>query len=255
MNIVIIEDEYKSALELAKIIKEINPEFHIAAILPSISESLAWFKNNPEPDLIISDIQLSDGISFEIFKNIELKVPIIFSTAYSKYAIQAFENYSIDYILKPVEKSRLVYSFEKIRLLKERLTLNNEDYLNRLAGLLKSKNPSSRSSLLAYFRDEIIPIEINNIDLVTVEYDRVIVNLKNQKFEIKETMDNLMEFLDPQQFFRSNRQSIVNRKFIKNIQHSTGRKLCVSLLNKETLIISKLKANKFLEWVQGAVHA
>ncbi len=253
MTILIIEDEMKAANELESLIHEIRPNDIICAKLQSIQESVEWLQNNSAPDLIFSDIQLSDGSCFEIFRQIKTS-PVIFCTAYNQFALEAFDNNGIDYLLKPIEKEKLRHSFQKLEQLQTLIHSNYPEYMQRFERLMSHSAAKYKTSLLSYFRDQITPVPVSDIDFIYTENKVVHAFSQNKKYEIRETLDNLCAQLDPDNFFRANRQYIIHRQSISNIEHLFGRKLVIRLYASAThnIIISKGKVSEFLNWLEGA---
>lgn len=250
MNILLIEDEIKAAAELKRLIKELNPQTHIIDVLQSVEESIEWFNSNSVPDLIFSDIQLADGLSFDIFQSIPVHAPIIFCTAFDEYSIRAFETNSIDYLLKPIDKDKLKLSLEKYDKMKKIFSPENE-YSDKLKDVFDKLKHPPKSTLLVHYQDKIVPIKISDIDFIYYMQGIVRSYIQQQTYQLNETMDELEKILDEENFFRANRQFIVNRKSILNIEHYFARKLFVKLRVKtpENIIVSKAKASKFLSWL------
>lgn len=250
MNIVIIEDELKAAKELKHLIEGLVEHAKVGAILQSVEESINWLEANPAPDLIFSDVQLGDGLSFEIFKSLKIQTPIVFCTAYNEYALQAFDSNGIDYLLKPVEREKLVNTFSKLKNLREVLNKGYEEYSQKLNNLNKQLFKDVRSTLLVYFKDRIIPVRIGKIDVVRAINNVVYVYTGNKRYEIRDTLDSLASQLDPKEFYRANRQFIVHRKSIVRVEHLLARKLGIRLtITMDEIIVSKAKASTFLKWL------
>ncbi|AYD48579.1 LytR/AlgR family response regulator transcription factor [Arachidicoccus soli] len=255
MKVLIIEDEIKAAKELESLLHEIRNDIEVCAFLQSIEDTINWFKTNEEPDLIFSDISLADGVSFDIFKEIAITAPIIFCTAYNEFALQAFENNGFDYLLKPIEKEKLQKSFSKLKQLKAISLEESDDYKKRLHNLMGQFPVGYKSSLLTYFRGIITPVNTSEISFIYTDNERNFAVANAVHFELRETLDNLMTALNPQEFYRANRQFIIHRKSIDKIETLHTRKLLVSLcdLKIKTVIVSKAKATDFLKWVEGFV--
>jgi len=248
MKILIIEDEKITADDLAHSIKTIRPNFEIIKSTTSIKDTIAFLKTEPALDLIFSDIQLSDGLSFDIFKKVEAIVPVIFCTAYDQYALNAFEVNGIAYILKPFTTEAIEKAIEKF----EKLTSQKDDKLARLFQFMeKNKVEATNQSVLIYQGEKIIPVSFDNIALAYLKNGAVkIRTFDHQIFTASETLEELskMPHLD---FFRVNRQYLVHRKAIKNAAKYFNRKLVLHLNFpfEEKIIISKEKANRFLSWL------
>jgi len=249
MKIVIIEDEILTAEDLRHDLQSLNYGIEVTAILPTVTQSIEYFSTNVDYNLIFSDIQLGDGYSFEIFKKVSVKSPIIFCTAYNQYALEAFENNAIDYILKPFDKISIAHSLEKYRLLKEKFSTPQVDYSNLSASLLPKV--TKIQSLLVHQGDKILPLPVANIGLLQLKNQVVQLHtLEGSHFPIFQSMEELENKLAPE-FYRINRQFIVNRKAIKDVSKHFGRKLLINLTLpfSEQLIVSKEKTAHFMEWL------
>lgn len=245
MNVVIIEDEIKAAIELKSLVEQIGTDIRVSALLRSVQEALEWFSKNEMPDLILSDIHLGDGLSFDIYNAIEVSCPVVFCTAYDEYALKAFQHNGVDYLLKPIEQSDLLQCFTKLKLFGESLGPQADPQAEAL------KKNAYLSAILVYYRDRIIPINTNSIDFINTENNVVFVNTAQKKYEIPEILDKLILQLNPQFFFRANRQFIISRKSILKIEHHFARKIAVTLntAKTEVVMVSKAKASSFLKWL------
>ena len=253
LNVVIIEDEKLTALDLVNTLKKIDPDIEVKAILSTVEEAVDYLKSNPSPDLLFSDIQLPDGLSFEIFGQVSLQVPVIFCTAYDQYALKAFEVNGIDYLLKPFSKDSVSKAIDKYHLLKGH-DQNQSDVFERLMNMLGQKSIRQTSSIIVYQGDKIIPIEIESIALFYLEDNYVFAYTFDQKRHIvSQTLDEL-ENLCGTSFFRVNRQYLVNRKAIKDAARYLNRKILVHLnfAFPNQILVGKLKTSFFLEWL--AIH-
>lgn len=250
MNIVIIEDEKITAKDISNTILSCNPMASIIAELHSVEESVKYFENNEQPDLIFSDIRLGDGLSFEIFDRIRNKVPVIFCTAYNSYYTEAFKMLGIDYILKPVTKKAIQEALEKYQLLKLNFAGKKDKY-NELIRLLNSKLPSKQGAVIIRHREKIIPLNINMVALFVIENGCVFAyTFEKEKFMLSEKMEELELTFSPL-FFRANRQFLISRKAVKDASHYFNRKLVVNLTlpYKDQVLIGKNKAPLFIEWL------
>jgi two-component system response regulator LytT len=253
MKVVIIEDEVRTANELKNMLLAIDNDIKVEVILGSVSTALDWFTHHPMPELIFSDIELGDGLSFELFKNKSIEVPVIFCTAFDEYAIRAFEANGVDYLLKPIDEAMLQKSLKKYLRFKEHLihgaqrALNMERVIDQIEILYKQ-------TLLVDYRDKIIPVKLHDVGFIYTANGVVYVELDNTKrYTIPYTLEQLESMLDPHQFFRANRQFILNRNFIKNIEYYFNRKLFITckIESPEKIIISRLKAQTFLQWLES----
>ncbi len=249
MKIVIIEDEIFTAEDLRDDLQAINPAIEVMAILSTVKESILYFTKNSDYDLIFSDIQLGDGQSFEIFRQVNIAAPIIFCTAYNQYALEAFKANGIDYILKPFDKNSIAQALNKHQFLKEKLQSPALNYENIFAQL---KAQSTRiQSLIVHQADKIIPLSVVEIALIYLKNQVIHLHtFTGKEYHIYQTLDELELKLNPQ-FYRVNRQFLVNRKAINDVSQYFGRKLLLNLsLNfPERLTISKEKVSHFLSWL------
>lgn len=251
MKIVIIEDERATAVDLTQTIKQIDPAIEIVAVLRSVREGKEWFNHNTKPDLIFSDIQLGDGLSFEILGN-EF-VPVIFCTAYDEYALNAFNANGIDYILKPFTTSSVAAALQKFKNLTKTATNALTGQYESIRRLLSEIKSPKSSSILIQYRDTIMPLKIDDVALFRLENGNVhLVTFDQEKYYPGKSLEDLEEIVG-EDFFRVNRQSLVNRKAIINASSIFSRKLslnvCVPL--DEGITISKEKAPTFLKWLTG----
>lgn len=255
MNVVIIEDEVQTAWDIRSSIEKVRPAYSILAILDHVESGIEWFANNPKPDLIISDIKLGDGLSFDIFQKVPLQSPIIFCTAYNEYAMEAFKNNGVDYLLKPVNEIMLERSLAKIEgFIGNARHAVDKDLIASLRRSLEVRETSYRRSLLISYRSQLIPVQTDQVALFCIEDKNVFLfTFDGKKYQIQETLEQLEKFLHPDQFFRANRQFIVSFRSIKQIEHYDSRKLLVDtgLKGLEPVVISKAKASEFLSWLQS----
>ncbi|NIG55072.1 LytTR family DNA-binding domain-containing protein [Chitinophaga sp. Cy-1792] len=247
MNIVIIEDERPNAERLKRLIAELRPNAVIKAVLESVAETLQWLQQHPQPDLILMDIKLGDGVSFEIFEKTNISAPVIFTTAYDEYAIQAFKQNSIDYLLKPVEKEELSAALEKFdRILPAASTLS----LEKLLQDIKPKN--YRSRFLIPYRDGFKTILADSTLYFCSEQKVTKARLLNGDEEtVPLTLDELELQLDPKTFFRANRQYIINIEAVDIIHNYFNNKLKVQLKRFQDveIIVSRDKAPLLKAWL------
>lgn len=252
MNILIIEDEAKTAKELRSLIEAIRPDIQVLAILPSIKATVAWLQENEHPQLIFSDIQLADGLSFDIFRQVPVASPIIFCTAFDEYAMRVFDTNGIDYLLKPVDDSKLRQSIQKYESLKKAFQNKDNGYQTKLENLFQQLKPEYKATLLVHYQSKIIPVKTDDISFIHSENSLTILYTEQKKYNIQQPLDELETQLNPQKFFRANRQFILNREAVLNVEHYFTRRLVVRLRQNtpETIIISKVKAPDFLKWLE-----
>ncbi|WP_442590809.1 LytR/AlgR family response regulator transcription factor [Pedobacter sp. AW31-3R] len=255
MNVVIIEDERFVAEDLERnIITLINEPVNITQ-LRSVKESVAYFKTGPQPDIIFSDIQLGDGLSFEIFIAAKVTAPIIFCTAYDEYALEAFKVNGIDYILKPFTTQTLERALAKYSELKNLFASVEPQKYSHLMQVLAEREKVRAASILVYYQDRIMPIKLEDIALFQLENDIIHLHTFSGKVYFpNKTLDEL-ERITGDHFFRANRQFLVCRKAIIDVSSFFSRKLSLNLTVPlaEKVTVSKGKASSFLEWLEKAI--
>ena len=254
MKVVIIEDEALTAEDLAEILLKLPDGIEVVKILGSVAESIIYFKHNSSPDLIFCDIQLGDGHSFEIFKEIHIDAPVIFCTAYDEYALEAFKNNGIDYILKPFIKKTIKAAIEKYKSLKARLSNTGVDFTNLLYNIQARHLPDRKiSSILINWKDKIIPVRIIDIALFNIEFKMTqLTTFDNQTYFVNYTLDELEEICGGD-FYRANRQYLINRNSVTEALQYHARKLVLKLKvdDKHEIIISKNRVPEFLSWLRS----
>lgn len=251
MKTLIIEDEAFAADALESMLLSIKPDAKVLEKLESIEESVEWFQQNEAPNLIFCDIHLSDGSSFEIFKQIEIKSPIIFTTAYNEYAIDAFKVNSVDYLLKPIKQEELENAIKKYEGLKQNNISEELQNIQNLISNASVKN-NNKSRFMVKSGQVIKTIPSEKVAYFLAEEGVVLlVTFEGKRFVINYTLDQLEEQLETQMFFRANRQLIVNIHAVKEVNPYFKGRL---LLNVEPKIqgdqiISNSKASAFKEWL------
>lgn len=251
-RILIIEDEAKTARELANMLGHIDDTIHILAILDSVEQSLQWLANNPQPDLIFSDIQLADGQCFDIYRQTTVSSPIIFCTAFDEYLMHAFDTNAVSYLLKPVTREKLEKALDKFQAFKS--AFRKEHTPANLPGLLQQLQSGYKTALLVYEKEKIIPIQVK--DIAYFHLDKTTLNittLSSQKYYLSSTLEELEQMIDPSLFFRANRQFLINKSAVASAERFFARKLVARLLvdTPEVIVISKAKSPEFLKWLQG----
>lgn len=250
MKIVIIEDEEYASERLSELICEIDSNHQVLAILTSVNESIQWFTDHSNylPDLVLSDIQLTDGLSFSIFENINTFLPVIFTTAYDEYAIEAFKHNGISYLLKPIVRRELQSSLEKHELLKGKSTFDIE----KIKSIFPVASKEYKKRFMIQAAGRIKTIEADSIMCFQSEGKMVYMNtFENTSLPSDMTLESLSQSLDPAQFFRINRKYIINFKAIKSMyQMSRGRvkiELCYGQF--EDMIVSVERSSEFKKWL------
>lgn len=251
MKILILEDENLASEKLEKSLLELEPGAEIVAILPSITAAVEWLLNNPHPDLILTDIRLLDGLCFEIFNQVKIEKPVIFTTAFDQYAIKAFEVNSIDYLLKPVQKEKLKHSLDKLRNLAHKSTSAPVDY-KEVVKFLKSSQPDYKSRFMVRLGQKIVAVPAEKIAYFFSEHKLTfIVTRDGKRLPIDQPLDELTDMLDPRAFFRINRQYIVTFDAIAEIHpYFKGRiKLLLNPKSEEDVVISSERTPEFKKWI------
>ena len=254
MKVVIIEDEEPAANALEKIILELRPDTQILSSPGSVEEAVEWLDLHQAPDLIFSDIQLSDGNSFEIFKQVEVSCPVVFTTAYNEYAIQAFKVNSIDYLLKPIQKKEVSKAIKKYEDLQQH-QLGRE--LGNLQNLLQQSGASTgrterKTRFVAKSGQSLVSVPAGEVAYFLAEEGVVFLyNFEGKRFLVNYTLDELMEQLDENSFTRANRQLIVHIDAIKEVRpYFKGRlQLVLDPDPGEQFVVSSSKAPGFREWL------
>lgn len=251
MKILMIEDELLVAESLIKMVKQIEPSAELIGPIPTVKASLKWLGENIQPDLILSDIQLADGISLDIFNEQKISCPIIFTTAYNEYAIRAFKVNSIDYLLKPVDKKELQDAFQKFHLMQSKFT--NALYLDEMKELFKDLNKSRqyKERFAVHVGRSVTLIPIDDIALFIKEELIFLINRDGNRFITDfRSLDEVEELVNPKIFYRANRQHLVHLPFIESYRGDDTGKLTLKLqcIKTPDLIVSKEKAAEFKKW-------
>jgi two-component system, LytTR family, response regulator len=248
MKVLIIEDEIPAVENIIRELNGLEENVHVAATCSSIDESIYWLQTNLPPDLILMDIQLSDGLSFSIFKSCNITCPVIFITAYDKYLLQAFDYNGIDYLLKPVNKDRLKNAVKKYKSLQNHFVNNYAPLIEQLNG-----NTKKRSRILVKRGLEFQTVKVEDIVYFFTEHKLIfLVDKENKKYLAeKHNLAELEEELDNKFFYRANRKYIINVNFIKRFRPLEKSKICLELvlpLNEE-IIISQENSASFKKWI------
>jgi two-component system, LytTR family, response regulator LytT len=252
--VVIVEDEPATARNLVRMLQDSDDSVLVKAKLASVSDAVAWFKENTGAyDLVFMDIRLADGMSFDIFSQVVIDQPVIFVTAYHDYAIDAFKNNGIDYVLKPFDQQEIAKALQKYRRLTRAVGPAYDRLpLEGLAEQLRQLTKPHRRSFLVHYRDRLIPVEASRVCWFYTANEIVYANLAdNRQYVIDLTMELLEKELDPEVFFRANRQFIVNRAAIQEVNfYFNGRlSLKVSPQPAEQVLISKARVPEFKGWM------
>ena len=255
MKALIIEDEEIIAKTLANTIKKVDEEIEVIDILPSLKVAKKWFGANAEPDILFMDIQLSDGVSFDLLEQYKLNCPIVFTTAYDEYAIRAFKVNGIDYLLKPVEEEDLKKAIDKCKSIVNKKSAASVD----ISELIKSlANPGSvaykyKQRFIVNIRNQWMPVPVKDIAVFTKDVLNYIYLFNGDKYLVDvSTLDEVEELVDPGQFYRANRQFIINIDAIQTVKSIENSKLLVKLKtpnDKFEIDMSREKTPVFKKWL------
>ena len=253
MKVLIIEDEPFAQNELKRLLDKADKTIQVLDCIDSVEDSVEWLAGNQAPDLIFMDIQLSDGLSFDIFKQTEVKAPVIFTTAYDEYAIQAFKVNSIDYLLKPVKQTDLENAIKKFKYLHEKSGEQPASIsIQQIELLLSAGMPKFKSRFIAKVGEQLKHIEVSEIAYIKAEDNEVVLVTKNNnRYIIDYTLDQLGGLMDPNQFFRINRSYMATIGSIGKISKYFNSRLHIELLPKteDTVLISRVRVPDFLKWM------
>ncbi|QLE00230.1 response regulator transcription factor [Galbibacter sp. BG1] len=250
MNVIIIEDEAPSARRLQRMLESLNVQ--VSQVLHSVEESIAWFSNNTHPDLIFLDIQLSDGLSFEIFDVITVKSAIIFTTAYDEYALQAFKLNSIDYLLKPIDDEELelaVKKYQDFKPINREVQLNFEDIKKLLVNPLE-REYRKRFTVKVGQHIKLIPLD-EVVCFYSENKGTYLHTMENRSYLLDGSLETVQEELNPEKFFRVNRKFCINIDAVKDIISYTNARLQLKLLNfnEQEIIVSRERVKDFKDWL------
>lgn len=250
MNIIIIEDEKPAARLLQRKVEKLGLEVH--TLLHSVEESIEWFQNNLHPDLIFLDIQLSDGLSFEIFEQIDIKSAVIFTTAYDEYALRAFKLNSIDYLLKPIDEDDLEIAINKFKSQVQKNTVSNLDFDMIKKMILGTETKEYKNRFSVKIGQQIKVINLEEVECFYSENKGTYLHtFENRNYLLDTTLEQIESELNPKEFYRISRKFIVPLKAIKEIQMYSNSRLKVILptYKEEEVIVSREKVSDFKIWI------
>lgn len=252
-RVIIVEDETAAAVNLRSMLASIDSNVEVLAVLESVEEAVEFFSSDVEADVVFMDIHLADGESFRIFQSVDINIPIIFTTAYDEYALQAFKVNSIDYILKPYKEEDLRRALDKL----ERLTVGERTMQkDSREKMVREVHGDNMQTMLLRYKDKLIPVTADEVAFFYTSEERVTVTtLKGDCYPVDKTLESLSQQLSPEKFFRANRQFIVSRRAVKDIAVWFGSRLALNLTieTPERIIISKARVPEFKSWLQS-VH-
>lgn len=251
-RVIIVEDETAAAVNLRSMLRAIDPDIEVVDVLESVEEAVDYFSKEVDAEIVFMDIHLADGDSFRIFERVDISIPIIFTTAYDEYALQAFKVNSIDYLLKPFKEDDLRRAIDKL----QRLTVGeqNESRERRNKMLLEHTEEAMQTMLVRY-KDKIIPVCVDDVAFFYTFSERVtLTTLDGVSYPVDKTLEALTQQLSTCEFFRANRQFIVSRRAVKDIAVWFGSRLALNLTveTPERIIISKARVPEFKQWMQSA---
>lgn len=251
MKVVVFEDEKLASERLVELIQELRPEANILASLKSVEAGLLWLQNNEEPDLIVSDIQLLDGSSFEIFDQYPIKCPVIFTTAYDEYAIKAFEVNSVDYLLKPIQKQKLSSALDKYDERAGGQAAQGLD-IEKIREAIQGSNVQYKSRFLVKFGQRIKAVPVEQIAYFFSQ-DKLtyLMTFEGKKLPLDQTLEELEAVLNPNNYFRVNRKFVVHFDAVSDIHtYFKGRvKIELQPASSEDIVISSDKTPLFKQWL------
>jgi DNA-binding LytR/AlgR family response regulator len=252
MKALIVEDEILAAQNLTNILKELG-SFDSIIALDSINSTIDYFRKNNTPDLLFLDIHLADGLAFEVFDKVQVECPVIFVTAYDEYALKAFKVNSIDYLLKPIDIFDVKRALDKLKRFTRSAGFNDNE-LKNLISYFKKSSAYKTNFLIPVKGDKLVPLTADDIGYLYIDHGVVkVFTLYGKTYSMDCTLDELESMLDPEMFFRANRQFIIARKAIKDIDFWFNSKLSVNLKlqTPEKVIVGKAKVTEFKTWFSG----
>ncbi|GAB4022805.1 LytTR family DNA-binding domain-containing protein [Spirosoma migulaei] len=252
MNIILIEDELRTAKSLETIIVSVRPDARIVGHYQSIERSVQALAEGNQPDLIFMDIQLADGLCFEIFKAVKLTCPVVFCTAFDAYSLEAFKRNGVDYVLKPFSETDIREAFRKVDELKNFFQQNLASDLESLITKLGAP-PAGKTTFLVFKNQKYTTLHTDQIAFFYIHQDTTIIRcFDHREFTLNQSLDQLTSSVSANQFFRINRQYLVNFTAIKEIEPYFLRKLFVRLVldTPDKLLLNKEKSPGFLAWLE-----
>jgi len=252
MKVLIIEDEAPAFRRLQKILEEVDSTIEIVEVIDTVEDSVRWLRNHTAPELIFMDIQLSDGISFEIFEQAKITSPVIFTTAFDEYMLRAFKVNSIDYLLKPIKKDDLAHSLRKYAGMKETFSANGSGDLNELIRNIHLSDRKYKTRFLVKKGEQLLSVQSDDIAFFFARNGIIHLQTREGKVYLVDfTLDELEKQLDPDYFYRANRQFILHFSAIKTVHKWYKSKLLIEPLQSvdEKIIVSAERASAFKQWL------
>ena len=247
MKVLIIEDEKPASQKLIRLLEELNPDIEIIDVLKSVEQSINWFLHNPKPDLIFMDIQLEDGVCFEIFENKPIQTPTIFTTAYDEYTLKAFKVNSVDYLLKPIDSDELKYAINKF----DTHYKQNDDA--KLESIINQLQPNTKERFLIKIGEHYKSVQTSIINCFYIKERCNFIHVnEGRNYPIDYSLDKIEQLIDSKSFFRINRNLIINYSAIQDIIAYSSNRLKIIVKNwteKEDIIVSRERVSDFKEWM------
>ena len=251
MKILILEDEKLAAERIQKMLTELSHSFEVVGIIRSVEKGKTWFQENKLPDLILSDIQLLDGLSFDLFKAHPVDCPIIFTTAFDQYALQAFEVNGLDYLLKPVQSEKLQLAIEKVQKSVKQTLISAED-LETLAEMIEGRKKKYKSRFLVKLGQKIKSVPVESIAYFFTESKLTFLMTSNkEKFPMDNSLDELETLLDPEKFFRANRKYMTSLNAVTEMHPYFKGRILIELSPNvdEDIVVSSEKTPNMKAWL------
>ena len=252
MKVILVEDEIAASDNLTYLLSKIDPSIEIITVIDSVSNAIDILSNPHEAELIFMDIHLADGISFEIFEKVQINTPVIFTTAYDQYALKAFKVNSVDYLLKPIDKDELSIALQKFKSQKNPTDVDSQ--LKGLLSLIKTSGKTYKSTYLVHFKGELLPVKTKDFAYFYIDSGLVKgKTFKNETYTLDKKLEDLEEELNPNVFYRANRQFIVNKEAIESISFYFNGKLIVKVnpAASDRIVVSKAKATDLKSWMNS----
>lgn len=250
-KVIIVEDETAAAVNLRSMLSTVVGEVEVVALLESVEEAVEYFRGDVDADVVFMDIHLADGDSFRIFRSVEIDIPIIFTTAYDEYALEAFKVNSIDYLLKPFGEEELRRALDKLNRLTASERVARRGSVEKMVAERESEVVQT---MLVRYKDKIIPVKMDDVAYFHTYAERVtLTTLSGESYPVDKTLEALSQQLSEDKFFRANRQFIISRRAVKDIAVWFGSRLALNLTveTPERIIISKARVPEFKQWLQS----
>jgi len=257
MKVLIIEDEPFAQQELKRLLDGLNKDIEILEMIDTVEDAVDWLNTRKTPDLIFLDIQLADGISFEIFRKVKVDAPVIFTTAYDEFAVRAFQLNSIDYLLKPIKQDELLRALDKLDSMKSQFNANNDAGVKlsqqQLESLLGATKKEYKSRFVAKVGDQIKHIPVGNIAYFYAEDNVVfLMTSGNSRYIIDYSIEEIVGMIDPKEFYRLNRAFLANINAIDKVYKYLNSRLKIELkpASEKEILVSRAKVSDFMDWME-----